>query len=84
MLVNKSRIKLGTNYHSFIKIISKRNNFIFKGITPEIAFFSTNFSSEINNDPADRIISATSIHLDAPLITADKNLRNSKIVKTIW
>jgi predicted nucleic acid-binding protein len=37
-----------------------------------------------DENPADRLISATSIYLDAPLITADKKIRNSKKIKTIW
>ena len=59
------------------------NNFIFKGITPEIAELSTNLPETINQDPADRIISATSIITNTPLITADKNLLKSNL-RTIW
>jgi PIN domain nuclease of toxin-antitoxin system len=35
-------------------------------------------------DPADRIIVATAIERDATLITGDKKLRASELVKTIW
>ena len=35
-------------------------------------------------DPADRIIVATAIENDATLITGDKKLRASALVKTIW
>lgn len=57
---------------------------ILKGITPEIADLSVNLPEEINQDPADRLISATSIVYKAPLVTADKNLLKSKRVKTVW
>jgi len=60
------------------------NNYIFKGLSPEIAELSADLPSEINQDPADRIICATAILNDSQLVTADKNLRNSKSVKTIW
>ncbi len=50
----------------------------------EIAELSANLPDEINQDPADRIICATSIITNTELITADKNLRKSKLVNTIW
>jgi PIN domain nuclease of toxin-antitoxin system len=33
---------------------------------------------------ADRIIAATAIHLNLPLLTADASIQTSKLVKTIW
>ena len=54
------------------------------GMDAEIANLSVNLPVEINSDPADRIICATSIKLGYPLITADKNLQNSNLVETIW
>ena len=52
-------------------------------ITPEIASLSQeNFL--LHKDPADRLIAATAIHHDAPLITADKKLGKLKQLKVIW
>jgi PIN domain nuclease of toxin-antitoxin system len=36
------------------------------------------------NDPADRVIGATALIEDLPLITADKEIRRSRAVPTIW
>jgi len=55
-----------------------------KKISPEIAELSVNFGPELNKDPADRIISATSIILNAQLITADQNLITYELINTIW
>ena len=84
MLMFKKRIEIAIPYRKFIDLIKASNNYIFQGITPEIAELSTNLPESINPDPADRIISATSIICNAPLLTADKNLRLSKKIKTIW
>ncbi len=84
MLIKKKRISINASYLEFIKLIKTSNKYIFKGLSPEIAELSANFPSEINQDPADRIICATSIINNAALITADNNLRKSKIIKTIW
>jgi PIN domain nuclease of toxin-antitoxin system len=45
---------------------------------------STDLFSDNNKDPADRIITATSIIENANLVTADKESRQSKKVATIW
>ncbi len=84
MLINKKRIEIDVPYLKFIDLVKASNNYIFQGITPEIADLSTNLQLDINSDPADKIISATSLISNTPLITADKNLRKSKNLKTIW
>ncbi len=84
MLMYKKRIVIDVSYQEFIKIILRLNNYILQGITAEIAELSTRLSASINKDPADRIIAATAIIKNKPLVTADKNLRKSKDVLTIW
>jgi PIN domain nuclease of toxin-antitoxin system len=60
------------------------NNYILEGITPEIAELSTKLLSELNPDLADRIICAAVIVNNKHLVTAVKNLRASRVIKTIW
>jgi len=84
MLMHKGRLNIDVEYLEFIKLILESNEYVFLGITPEIAKLSTDLFSDNNKDPADRIIAATSIIENAKLITADKKLRQSKKVATIW
>jgi PIN domain nuclease of toxin-antitoxin system len=84
MLMNKKRLIIDIEYIEFIKLILESNKYVLRGITPEIAWLSTDLFSDNNKDPADRIIAATSIIENANLITADKELRQSKEVATIW
>ncbi len=84
MLIQKKRIDIKAPYIEFINLVKASNNYILKGITPEIAELSTLLPLEINLDPADRIICATSLTMNIPLVTADKKLRKNKTVKTIW
>jgi len=65
-------------------VLCRANHYHFSGITPEIAHVSVNLPDDINKAPADRIICATAIVSHATLITADKTLRASKAIKTIW
>jgi PIN domain nuclease of toxin-antitoxin system len=84
MLVNKERIKIDTTASNFINLYLQTRNISVVQISPEIAELSVNFGPEINKDPADRIISATSIIKNAQLITADQNLISSEMVDTLW
>jgi len=84
MLVKKGRISLDTSYQEFIRLVLLSKNYQLQGITPEIAELSTQLSETINNDPADRIIAATSLVMGIPLITADRNLNQADSLTTIW
>ncbi|WP_195763648.1 hypothetical protein [Duganella guangzhouensis] len=41
-------------------------------------------SARLNNDPADRIIVATAMQLNVPLVTIDAAMRAYPHVQTIW
>lgn len=84
MLLKKKRLIIPIPYLEFIELIKSSNKYIIKGISPEIANLSVHFPDEINPDPADRIICATSKVYNAPLVTADRNLLEANIIKTIW
>lgn len=84
MLVKKGRLSLGASYQEFIRLVLLSKNYQLQGITPEIAELSTQLSEDINNDPADRIIAATSLVMGFPLITADTNLNRAASLTTIW
>jgi len=84
MLMHKGRLSIDIQYTEFIQLIIQSTQYVFRGITPEIAWLSAHLFSEDTKDPADRIIAATSIVENANLVTADKDLRQSKKVATIW
>jgi PIN domain nuclease of toxin-antitoxin system len=84
MLIKKKRLEVNTTAANFINLFLQSRNISVRSISPEIAELSVNFSSEINNDPADRIIAATSVIQNAQLVTADQNLRESEMLDTIW
>jgi PIN domain nuclease of toxin-antitoxin system len=84
MLIRKERLVVDSTASGFIRLLLQARNFHVQDITPEIAELSVNLGSQINNDPADRLIAATSILRNAPVITADQNLRDTTLVETIW
>jgi PIN domain nuclease of toxin-antitoxin system len=84
MLMKKKRLEVDETASGFINLVLQSRNYLIQEITPEIAELSVNFGSEINSDPADRLIAATSILGNAPIVTADQNLRGATILNTIW
>ena len=84
MLIKKKRVVIDISYAEFINLVKASNNYVFRGLSPEATELSASLPSEINQDPADRIICATSIVSNSPLVTADKNLRKAKSIRSIW
>jgi PIN domain nuclease of toxin-antitoxin system len=84
MLIRKDRLVVESTTSGFIRLLLEARNFQVQEITAEIAELSVNFGPEISNDPADRLIAATSILRNAPVVSADQNLRKATLVETIW
>jgi PIN domain nuclease of toxin-antitoxin system len=84
MLVKKGRLKLDTTTSSFIALYLQFRNITVAAISPEIAEVSVGFSDGIKQDPADRIIVATSLVHRACLVTADSNLLAGTTIETCW
>jgi len=84
MLIRRKRLVVDFDASGLISLILQSRNFHVQDITPEIAELSVNFGSQISNDPADRLIAATAVFRNAPVITADRNLRDASMVETIW
>ena len=84
MLIKKERVRIDIAYQDFINLVLSSNKYVIHRITPEIAELSVNLPAAVNKDPADRIIAATSIINNAPLVTKDENLIRSAEITVIW
>lgn len=60
------------------------DRFIVLPITRNIALQAFELPENYPNDPVDRVLGATALSEDIPLITADRQIRNSRAVPTIW
>lgn len=83
ILMKKRRLVVDMAYLDFIDDVMQTKQYDLQGINPEIAFLASDLDID-TNDPADKLIAATSIVLGLPLISADKFLRKSSEVRTIW
>lgn len=84
MLIKRARIEIAATPANFINLFLESRNISVIPISPEIAELSVNLGPEINNDPADRIIAATSVIHNAQLVTADSNLLQTGLIDTVW
>ena len=84
MLMKSERLVIRTTYSEYVELLLQSFGIQVNPITPEIVKISLEFDKSVNRDPADRIISATSLVAEAPLVTADKNLIKVKMIDTIW
>ncbi|MBN1904010.1 MAG: type II toxin-antitoxin system VapC family toxin [Deltaproteobacteria bacterium] len=84
MLMNRNRVKVDVSYKEFINLLFNSNNYILQGIDPDIADLSSKIFKNTENDPADKLIAATAVVKKARLVTADRTMRSSSEVTTIW
>ena len=84
LLVSKKRLEMTMDVSEWISA-SERLPFIrFIPIDNGIAVRSVYLPQPLHNDPADRIIIATSRKYGAPVITMDEKIRNYPHVQSIW
>lgn len=81
-LAQNGRIAVAVSVESFVREAVAR--VILRPVTPEIAALAVRLPEEFPKDPADRLIAATAMVEGMPLVTADKRIRQSKVVETVW
>lgn len=80
-LIEKRRIIV--DFDTLLGMVSSSKNYRIEPLCLPIIVKSKRIPREKVTDPWDRLIAATSMHLNFPLITRDKNLREIGL-ETIW
>lgn len=81
-LSSKGRIHLGISLESFLGEVEARFNVL--PITGRACVRALALPLTYPRDPADRIIAATALVEGLALLTADREIRRSKALPTIW
>jgi len=81
MLIKKGRIQLAVSSKEYLRKLQL--NYPLLTITSEIAALAVDLDLP-QGDPFDRIIVATAQHHNLPLLTRDRVITNSGLVKTAW
>jgi PIN domain nuclease of toxin-antitoxin system len=78
----RKRLHLHTTVEAFIAAVLARIDLV--PLTPGIAVCAGGLTDPFHGDPLDRIIAATAITEKCALVTADNQIRVSKICEVIW
>lgn len=81
-IASHGRIRLTPNVETFLSDVER--TLVVLPITALIALQSAALPAGYPRDPVDRIIGATALIEDIPLVTADAQIRKSRAVRTIW
>lgn len=84
MLVAKGRLELSIDVSDWLAATESLPFINFVPVNNKIALQSVLLPGELHNDPADRIIIATAIAINAPVVTSDKKIITYPLVKSIW
>jgi PIN domain nuclease of toxin-antitoxin system len=84
MLVDRNRLAFTMSAELWISHVEALPFLTFLPVDNRIAVRSLHMADFPNRDPADRIIAATAIGVDATLVTADAGLRAYAPLKTVW
>ena len=82
MLASQGRIRLNISLESFLQEVESR--FVVLPITGRACARAIGFPATYPKDPVDRIIGATALVEGLSLLTADREIRRSRAVQTIW
>jgi PIN domain nuclease of toxin-antitoxin system len=84
MLLSRGRLKLAVDSRSWLAAVQSLPFLAYVPVDNAIAVRSVALEAFPNRDPADRMIVATALALDATLVTADTRLRGSPRAVTLW
>lgn len=83
-LVRRQRVKLDDDVGDWIKRALAVERVEALNLGPETAVAAALLGDDFPGDPADRIIFATALAHDAPLLTKDRKLRARDRQRTVW
>lgn len=81
-LTSKRRLHLDLSLESFLREVEAR--FIVLPISGRACVRALDLPAVYPRDPADRIIGATALVEGLSLVTADRKIRRSRALRTIW
>ena len=84
MLAGKSRIELSMDVEAWINLALEHPKVRLLPLTPQIAVLSTRLPGDFHGDPADRLIVATALNHQVPLISRDRKIQEWGYLQVIW
>jgi PIN domain nuclease of toxin-antitoxin system len=83
-LVEKKRLTLACSGWAWLEQALEMPGLRIVGLSPAVAWESTQLPPPFHDDPADQMIVATARLENATVITADRSIQNYPHVRTVW
>jgi PIN domain nuclease of toxin-antitoxin system len=84
VLARRGRVRLNYGVVEWIERSLALPRIELIGLTPAIATRAGSLGDEFPGDPADRMIVASALAVDASLVSKDERIKRSGVVQTIW
>jgi PIN domain nuclease of toxin-antitoxin system len=84
MLVARGRLELTIDAETWMARVQELPFLTFHPVDNAVALRAVRLTDFPRRDPADRMIVATALGLNATLVTADKRLRAYRPLQTVW
>ena len=83
LLEAKGRIRLG-DVRDWLQRAVERPGTVTFDLSPAVCAMGAGFGARLHKDPSDRLIVATALHHGLALVTADRAIADSGLVRTVW
>ena len=83
-LTRRGRLQLAVPVDAWLADVQLLPELRIEPVTAPIAQMAGSFGDDMHGAPADRVIAATAMALNAALVTADAKLRGYNALSTIW
>ena len=84
MLVARGRLNFAIDFPTWMNTVIAVPGVKFHPVDNVIAYQAVNLPGTFHADPADRMIVATAIGLEATLISGDQKIQDYSYVKVVW
>ncbi|MBP9890660.1 MAG: type II toxin-antitoxin system VapC family toxin [Planctomycetes bacterium] len=84
LLTRLGRVQLQRPVLEWLHAILDLDDYALANLTPEVADVGAAISTKTLADPADRMVVATAMLNQCPLVTADGSIHDSGLVQCIW
>ena len=82
LLVERGRIRSRLDFDAWHDLVAARPGLVIEPLVWDDVREARGLAGLV--DPFDRLIAATAVRLDVPLLTNDERVRGSGLVRTIW
>ena len=81
-LMLSERVRLETRFDHWVRELDRSQFFLISPLTPEVLLYAFGISQV--PDIFDRLIAATALDLDTPLVTQDQEIIDANCVEILW